>query len=443
MKRYITALAIALVTLAACEKEGNDLDTKLSFDTTTITLMQGETFQLTMQQLAFNGSYSEKSQYDMSANALKVEFNSSNKDVATVSSTGLVSAGKSTGKAIISAKTSKASVIGNVTVTVKSADDLKHVFNQDIGQKLEKDMLALPVGIVHQTMQGLDIDKLGNFYIAWEEGSNMHVRKFSQDGKTVGTDMTLPCSGHGDGFSVEQDQNDCYFWTSGSLGEANGGYSGAKANDGSIRMICRFKFEHGKTKYAEDAEECFYINDNGCRIVDIDTEHGVLACWGYDAGGEFIKIYRTDEIRKGTVIEKPVGRAVRHASTVKAYDLNTVKPIGDFRWDRKVVCGTSDGSTNAIQGMCVYDDKLYVEAGFKNDPYSTISILDFTGKLLKTRQAVGVSVDKDQLVKLNVSSDGTFEPEGLHIHNGEMYLGFVGDYSTAGAKKHSCIIKLK
>ena len=56
---------------------------------------------------------------------------------------------------------------------------------------------------------------------------------------------------------------------------------------------------------------------------------------------------------------------------------------------------------------------------------------------------VGVSVDKQQLIKLNLSSDGTFEPEGVHIHKGQMYLGFMGDYPTAGSKKHTCIIKLK
>lgn len=39
--------------------------------------------------------------------------------------------------------------------------------------------------------------------------------------------------------------------------------------------------------------------------------------------------------------------------------------------------------------------------------------------------------------------DGTFEPEGVHIRKGQMYLGFVGDYPTAGSRKHTCIIKLK
>ena len=72
-----------------------------------------------------------------------------------------------------------------------------------------------------------------------------------------------------------------------------------------------------------------------------------------------------------------------------------------------------------------------------------MSVLDFSGNILQKLVKVGVSVDKQQLIKLNLSSDGTFEPEGLHIHNGQMYLGFVGDYPTSGSKKHTCVIKLK
>ena len=53
------------------------------------------------------------------------------------------------------------------------------------------------------------------------------------------------------------------------------------------------------------------------------------------------------------------------------------------------------------------------------------------------------AADKQQLIKLNLSSDGMFEPEGVHIHKGQMYLGFMGDYPTAGSRKHTCIIKLK
>lgn len=446
MKKTLIILACALIAVAACKKDDETTsgDISLAFESNVATLNEGENFQIRMSQLKFNGTYNEKSDYDLEANPLGVKFSSSDVNIATVSASGLITAGSKSGSATIKAECSKAAVKGMFTVKVTAKAPEVHTFSQNLGQPLTKDMIVLPVGITHATMQGLDIDRNGNFYIAWEEGNNMYVRKFDASGKVVGNDMRLPASGHGDGFCIEQDKAEVYFWTVGSLGEPNGGYSGSNPNDSAVRLICRFKFEGGKTAYAEDAVESFYINDKGCRIVDLDTEHGVLACWGRD-NAEFVKIYNSADIRNCKKVTKTVTRKEKHAAIVEAYDLNEVKTIGEIRWDRNVVCGRSaDGSSmNAIQGFCVYDDKVYVEAGTKSDPYSTISVLDFNGKLLETRTPVGVSADKNALIKLNVSSDGTFEPEGCHIRNGAMYLGFVGDYNTAGAKKHACIIKLK
>ena len=104
---------------------------------------------------------------------------------------------------------------------------------------------------------------------------------------------------------------------------------------------------------------------------------------------------------------------------------------------------TGETNSGAVQGLCVYEDKIYVTSGAKNDEATLMSVMDFSGNILQKLVKVGVSADKQQLIKLNLSSDGTFEPEGVHIRNGHMYLGFVGDYPTAGSRKHTCVIKLK
>lgn len=430
-----------LLGIVSCGKENGSGGAAQSIKImdTAANLYVGDTYQLKLSARVFNGAYYVNKDYDLSSNPEGVKFASSNEAVAKVSATGLVTAAGA-GDATITATAKNSSVEGSFTVTVINKDNVKHTFEQDMTQPLTKDMLFLPVGITHATLQGFDIDRFGNVYMAWEENENVHVRKMTG---AATQDMILPTGAHGDGFSIEQDKDEVYFWTSGSLGEPNGGYSGAKANDGAVRLICRYKFEPGKTAYPEDAVECYYINDNGCRIVSVDTEHKRLACWTYEDSKEYVRIYSLNAIKGGSKVTKTVTRATKNAESVTVYDLNTANMLSKFTWDRKVVCGVSDGSTNAIQGFCVYDDKVYVEAGFKNDPASTVSVLDFNGKLLQTRVALGVSADKAVLKELNVSSDGTFEPEGLQIHNGSMYLGFVGDYPTAGAKKHSCIIKLK
>ena len=63
----------------------------------------------------------------------------------------------------------------------------------------------------------------------------------------------------------------------------------------------------------------------------------------------------------------------------------------------------SDGElTAAVQGLCVYgyDDRIYVTSGAKNDEATLMSVMDFEGNILQKLVKVGVSVDKQQLIKL-------------------------------------------
>lgn len=313
-------------------------------------------------------------------------------------------------------------------------------FSQDIGQPLTADMVYEKASITRETMQGFDIDAAGNRYQTWEQSSVMCVKRF------VGGEaeqMTLPASAHGDGFSLEQDGN--YFWTSGTLGKLNGYYSGAKADDEGIRLICRFKFEANKTKYTENAEECFYINANGCRIVSLDEEHDAIGCWTYDGSAEHVLIFRLSDLRKASRDIYLVNREIGKNTQVEAYDLNTITPIADVKWDRYQVTGEAEGgSIKAVQGFCIYDGRIYVMSGKKDEPYAVMSVLDYSGNFIMKMGKIGVSADKQKLIDLGLSENGNFEPEGVHIHKGVMYIGFVGDFpSQKPNKKHSCIIRLK
>lgn len=313
-------------------------------------------------------------------------------------------------------------------------------FSQDISQPLSADMVYEKGGITRWTIQGFDIDAAGNCYLTWEQSSVMCVKRF------VGGEaeqMTLPASAHGDGFSLEQNGN--YFWTSGTLGKLNGYYSGAKADDDGIRLICRFRFEANRTKYTENAEECFYINANGCRIVSLDEEHDAIGCWTYDGSAEHVLIYRLSDLHKASRDIYKVDREIGKNTQVEAYDLNTITPLADVKWNRREVCGdAADGSIKAIQGFCIYDGCIYVMAGTKDEPWATLSVLDWSGNFIMKREKIGVSADRQKIIELGLSENTSLEPEGIHIHKGVMYIGFSGDFpSQKPNKKHSCIIRLK
>lgn len=445
-KAAATFLSAAAFLFACCSKPSSAEETvkdKIAFRQNELMLFVGEEAAVPVTYQIFDRGVYVDAEYDFKADPLGVIIGSSDPDVATVS--GGKVRGKAKGTCTLTLSSDKVKSGGQLAVTVKeNAVTPGAKFNQDITQPLTADMIALPLGL--QTgMQSFDIDKRGRFYMSTEDNTSMRVCALNMDGSKVGSDMVLPSGGHGDGFSIEYGSDEVFFWTSGTMGEHtdNGGYSGGKANGPDVRLICRHKFKAGATEYAEDAVERFYLNPNGARFVDVDTEHDVMLLWTYENSSDYLYVYKLSEIRNAQQMTTKVTRTSHNeGKSVTAYNLNTVKYIARFPWKRK---GVATGETNsgAVQGLCIYDDRIYVTSGAKNDEATLMSVLDFSGNILQKLVKVGVSVDKQQLIKLNLSSDGTFEPEGLHIHNGQMYLGFVGDYPTSGSKKHTCVIKLK
>lgn len=445
-KAAATFLSAAAFLFACCSKPSSAEETvkdKIAFRQNELMLFVGEEAAVPVTYQIFDRGVYVDAEYDFKADPLGVIIGSSDPDVATVS--GGKVRGKAKGTCTLTLSSDKVKAGGQLAVTVKeNAVTPGAKFNQDITQPLTADMIALPLGL--QTgMQSFDIDKRGRFYMSTEDNTSMRVCALNMDGSKVGSDMVLPSGGHGDGFSIEYGSDEVFFWTSGTMGEHtdNGGYSGGKANGPDVRLICRHKFKAGATEYAEDAVERFYLTPNGARFVDVDTEHDVMLLWTYENSSDYLYVYKLSEIRNAQQMTTKVTRTSHNeGKSVTAYNLNTVKYIARFPWKRK---GVATGETNsgAVQGLCIYDDRIYVTSGAKNDEATLMSVLDFSGNILQKLVKVGVSVDKQQLIKLNLSSDGTFEPEGLHIHNGQMYLGFVGDYPTSGSKKHTCVIKLK
>ena len=446
LAKAAAALSAAAFLLAGCNKpspvEEETARNKMGFLQNECVVFVGEEIAVPVSYQVFERGVYVKADYDFGANPSGVTIRSSAPDVASVSA-GKVN-GLKEGSSTLTLSSDRITTSGQLAVTVKKNEEAAASFNQDITQALTADMIVLPLGL-QDGMQSFDIDKRGQFYMSTEDNSSMRVCALNKDGSKIGEDMVLPSGGHGDGFSIEYDADDIDFWTSGTMGEhtENGGYSGGKANDPDVHLICRHKFRAGTTEYAEDAVERFYLNDNGARFADVDTEHDVLVLWTYENSSDYIYVYKLSEIRSASTVTKKVTRSSHNqGKDVTAYNLNSVKAVAKFPWQRKGVT-TGDTNAGAVQGLCVYDDRIYVTSGAKNDEATLMSVLDFNGNILQKLVKVGVSVDKQQLIKLNLSSDGTFEPEGLHIRKGQMYLGFVGDYPTSGSRKHTCVIKLK
>lgn len=315
--------------------------------------------------------------------------------------------------------------------------------NNPFYNKLDSSMIILSTSEISKTMQGLDVDRNGNMYLTWEQNKMMYIKKAGAQDSV----MILPVGGHGDCFSIDYrntDTDDCLFWGIGSLGEplSNGGFLGGLSTDPFAKLICKYKYEPGVVKYPEDAIECYYLNDNGCRIVDVDDRNDVLLCWTVIEEQDWFVLYKLSELSDCKKIKMIVGREYNKGKVFDVSDLNSITPIASFPWNRDIACGTKSGFPKAVQGLCVGNGKIYVLCGYKEDAASTVSIIDFAGNILCPCTPIKVSEDKTLLKQYGLSEDGSFEPEGIHMHNNSIYMGFVGDFPSDIVKKHSCIIRI-
>lgn len=435
---HIILVAIAAIICAAsCQKPSTDNTQKerLSFGSTSVILYFGDATAAPVSvPVTIKTSSGIKKAYDVEANTLGAKFTSSNPNVVTIDDKGVfVPVGVGTAEISISCDNARV-MDETLSVTVMSAGDM-HTFNQDLSQPLTKDMVfwqeAMPGAI-----QCFDIDRNGNVYISWDQDEKMHVQMFDATHKISGKEMILPVSAHGDAFSIEQDKDEVFFWTSGSLGEPNGGFSGQTPNDSAVRLICRFKFEPGTTKYTEDAESCYYVNDSGCRYIDIDTEHGHLAA----TSKSVLYVWNISDMNKAPIVTKTVTRTTVGGGTkIEVHDLTKISPVVQRAYSQVELTGNvvNSTSTRAIQGFCLYDDRVYFTAGFKEDSAQLISVIDFEGRVIERQKPLGFSTSSSLIKSIGLSTAGTIESEGVHIHRGVMYCG------VNGASKNESIIRLK
>lgn len=308
--------------------------------------------------------------------------------------------------------------------------------------RLDSSMIICSSSDIPKTMQGLDITNEGDIYITWEENHSMHVKRAGSFDQS----MVLPVGGHGDCFSISHsDSNKTIFWTIGSLGEpmSNGGFMGGLSIDPFPKLICKYQYEAGTTRYPEDAIECYYLNDNGCRIVDIDEKNDIFLCWTIIDSLDYFIIYNLSELPNCKKIKLSIGREHNRGKEVEVSDLNSITPKASFPWNRMIACGSQSSLPKAVQGLCVNDGKIYVLTGYKEDTASTVSIIDFEGTIWNVCTPIRVSQDKPLLKHYALSEDGNFEPEGIHVYENYILIGFVGDFPSDKARKHYCIIKLE
>lgn len=418
---YIT-LAIFAIFCISCNQPA-DTSVKVSFDPTSASIDARTEYKLPFM-ISTDGKTWKK--YDYNSHRYDIQLSSSNEDVIALTDTGYVYArtpGYASVTAVLNDSKAKFSFLVN---------DAGYDLNFDYKKSLTKDMIYSNENVLsnNTAMQCFDILKNGDIIVGGSKGAAVYYQKMSPN-QQAGLPMTMWYSGHCTNFAVEETNGEVYIWASNFASKTT-----TDASYNREQIVSRVKFVPGSSLKPEDCIDHYYVGPNNgtTTFAAVDMEHNLLAIYNnsqmkiYDineAKNAPIKEIQLNEILRGGETGSPISKDERVSPKIKVHDLTSISMKGKFAVDWVKLNGyNSFGEQRAMQGMCIYKDKVYIVSGSSN-PDVSVSILNFNGKIEKLCQQFSFEDNLQDLIDAGITQDGRFEPEGIKIRYGKLYLGFI------------------
>lgn len=251
--------------------------------------------------------------------------------------------------------------------------------------------------------------------------------------------MQLKYFGHGDNMFVERCEDGDYLWIS--------NYGTQEASDKTrytdSQALSRVKFTSDATLVPGDCTDNYVYPGMKRMIAAYDRENGTVAIWCRDGSGKaWIYVYDLETLKAApsTAITLKYSitygnPAVTETPVVQARDLSALTPVLSFKMPFNGV----------PQGYDWHGNKLYV---FQGDGAEAAEVAAGTNRnwarahLINTRGETLFTVDVPWVDDLALLKDegitdlGYFEPEGLKIKDGAVYLGFASkDAGSSPARR--------
>lgn len=279
-------------------------------------------------------------------------------------------------------------------------------------------------------LQCFDILKNGDIMASGIRNSALYFQRMTPEGK-YRKEMKIWYAAHGTNMSAEEEGGDIYLWTSNyasRLGEGEGDYYAEK-------IISRVKYEPGKELMPEDCEDNYYVGPYQNLLTCVDTENDNL-CILYSSDERAGKDTRVDvwslaKAKKVPLSTVNIGAVVRGGKSgpvaeketitpdVTVHDLRTLKPKYSF-----FINSSELNAGDPMQGFCIYGKRFYWFTGDGGKRTAKISVITFGGIEEGMHQSLRFIENKDDIVSLG-SKSGYFEAEGIKIHKGVLYTGYL------------------
>lgn len=335
------------------------------------------------------------------------------------------------GKAVITAKSRVSDAVAEHTVYVMNPDVLKQELNENL---VVTSRLALSL---NSTIQGFDIlpDEDMAYWSQIGVGTNNYTLNVSRRDLvtgTIGAGPQLYYAGHGQGLAIEKDGDDYWCWlgTYGTLGDS--GYV-------SSQTVGRFKFARGMSWLPEECDN-YWIPERRNLQVSLDQANDIMMIYTVSASSSDAHYYgyRLSEMKKIVPSQQklsfartyggvgPVSKKVTdEKSEITVRNLAEIAPEFYF---------TAKSPLMACQGYAYDSGKIFLVTGVPDEPGKInncqVYIMDTKGNKLKEYDLTGI-LNYPAVTALLGSDLGFFEPEGIQVKDGCIYIGF-GSRITEG-----------
>jgi|GEM_PF-3953397 len=405
MKRLLSVLVLLTIMVSACNKVVPLKATSLEFIGGDITLMMGQNAKLSLKINYADGS----SQYCLfDGSSSDVSLSSRDEAVATVTSAGVV-VPVSVGSTIIDAVFEGIQASVNVFVSAPDGEaplpDPKKTFSSN----------AVYLNVNNNRgMQVFEMLDDGSIIISVSlgEAQEQYFERILRNG-TILPAMHMTRGDHGDSMSVEQGNGKTYIWFS---------CFSSKWYEGP-QLLVRSEFIQGSSYEPESFSDLYYYGNKGQGFVSVDDKHDLLALLNQNQ----VTVYRLSQAKEAPLKEVKLARKVTNGTNIsfsrKAHDLTALRPIASFALSSEEYQGYFNGKLRPMQGFCVYKDRIYFHLGVED---VAVTVLDLYGNYIMRHVKMAVNDDKESLIRYGVlDPQYNFEPEGIQIQNGHVYLGFT------------------
>lgn len=441
MKRFLElfiAGCIIALTASACTKNSTgtqDAETpeetcELKLKETSMKLSPGETKMISLS--AKTSSETSFKTYNWSRDVYGLSVTCDKPEMIKIDK-GLVESLGPLGTAIVTIAPKNGTPV-ELSVTV---DELSYrkVYNKD--KQITAENIYLKHVCTKKWIQSFELNSKGDVYILSSLAKDpwLSIFRYSRNGELTG-EMRIAYASHGTTCSLEETPEGDYIWLP---------TYGTKTSSNEYKrdqLFTRVKFEDGKEWSPDDEEfqlNSYYLGDFDNLLPSIDFENGQIGIRYLDLDDkQWVAVYNLKDIVDSPINQIKLAQSIKRGGestgpvkveeivymSFKAHDCSKLKPTHKFNFTTKEALGNSvvSGAGHALQGFCVADGYAYFTYGYVSNFDAGYSVYDFNGKQLVTRQLFTFLQDKENLKKHGIASK-KFEPEGVRVKNGRMYLG--------------------